>query len=74
MVEGKMLIWDAEDKDSALHEVKMDHRDWEILRDVLEAHKEHLEDLEHDSMLDDYDELFRVGGMLDFIYSSNKED
>jgi hypothetical protein len=73
MKEGKLLLWDANDKESDLHEIKLDQRDWEIIKDVLEAHQEYLEDLQNDGMLDDYDELFRVGGMVEFI-NSVKED
>lgn len=70
---GKLLIWDASDEESDLHEIKLDQRDWEIIQDVLEAHLEYLEDMQNDGMLDDYDELFRVGGMVEFI-NSVKED
>ena len=73
MKEGKLLLWDASDKDSDLHEIKLDQRDWEIIQDVLEAHLESLEDMQIDGALDDYDELFRVGGMVEFI-NSVKED
>lgn len=70
---GKLLLWDASDEESDLHEIKLDQRDWEIIKDVLEAHLEYLEDMQNDGMLDDYDELFRVGGMVEFI-NSVKED
>ena len=73
MKEGKLLLWDASDKGSDLHELKLDSRDWEIIKDVLEAHLENLEDMQNDGALDDYDELFRVGGMVEFI-NSVKED
>lgn len=69
MVEGKLLLWNASDKNSNLHELKLDSRDWEIIKDVLEAHLENLEDMQNDGALDDYDELFRVGGMIEFIDS-----
>ena len=67
MKAGKLLLWDAGDEESDLHEIKLDQRDWEIIQDVLEAHLEYLEDMQNDGMLDDYDELFRVGGMVEFI-------
>ena len=67
MKEGKLLLWDASDKESDLHEIKLDSRDWEIIQDVLEAHLESLEGMRDDGDLDDYDELFRVGGMVEFI-------
>lgn len=73
MKEGKLLLWDASDEGSDLRELKLDSRDWEIIKDVLEAHQEYLEDMRDDGMLDDYDELFRVGGMVEFI-NSVKED
>ena len=73
MKEGKLLLWDASNKDSDLYEIKLDQRDWEIIQDVLEAHLESLESMRDDGDLDDYDELFRVGGMVEFI-NSVKED
>ena len=69
MKEGKLLLWDASNKDSDLHELKLDQRAWEIIQDVLEAHLESLEGMRDDGDLDDYDELFRVGGMVEFINS-----
>ena len=69
MKEGKLLLWNASNKDSDLHELKLDQRDWEIIQDVLEAHLESLEGMRDDGDLDDYDELFRVGGMVEFINS-----
>ena len=73
MKAGKLLLWDASNKDSDLYEIKLDQRDWEIIQDVLEAHLESLESMRDDGDLDDYDELFRVGGMVEFI-NSVKED
>jgi hypothetical protein len=73
MKEGKLLLWDASDKESDLHEIRLDQRDWEIIQDVLEAHLEYLEDMQNDGALDDYDELFRVGGMVEFINSVKEE-
>jgi len=73
MKAGKLLLWDASDEESDLHEITLDQRDWEIIQDVLEAHLEYLEDMQNDGDLDDYDELFRVGGMVEFI-NSVKED
>lgn len=73
MKAGKLLLWNASEKDSDLHEIKLDQRDWEILQDVLEAHLEYLEEMRDDCELDDYDELFRVGGMVEFM-NSVKED
>ena len=59
------------------HEEKMitlDKWDVEILRDVLEAHQEYLQDLENDGMLDDRDELWRVNDMVDFINNTEIEE
>lgn len=74
MRKGKMLIWDTEVSDGDLYEIKLDYRDWEILKDVLEAHQEHLQDLENDGGLDDHDELWRVENMIGLINSIGKED
>lgn len=73
MKAGKLSLWDASKEESDLHEIKLDQRDWEIIQDVLEAHLEYLEDLQNDGMLDDADELLRVGNMVEFI-NSMKED
>lgn len=74
MKKGKILIWDTEVSDGDLYEIKLDYRDWEILKDVLEAHQEHLQNLENDGDLDDHDELWRVENMIGFINSIGKED
>lgn len=74
MKAGKLLLWDASDMESDLHEIKLDQRDWEIIQDVLEAHQEYLQDLENDGMLDDRDELWRVNGMVDFINNTEIEE
>ena len=73
MKAGKLLLWDASDEESGLHEIKLDQRDWEIIQDVLEAHQEYLEDMQNDGMLDDDDELFRVNRIVEFI-NKVKED
>lgn len=73
MKAGKLLLWDASDMESDLHEIKLDQRDWEIIQDVLEAHQEYLEDMQNDGMLDDDDELFRVNNIVEFI-NKVKED
>ncbi len=73
MKAGKLLLWDASDEESDLHEIKLDSRDWEIIQDVLEAHLEYLEDMQNDGMLDNYDELFRVGGIVEFINSVEED-
>lgn len=73
MKAGKLLLWDASDEESDLHEIKLDQRDWEIIQDVLEAHQEYLQDLENDGMLDDSDELERINGMVDFINNVKEE-
>lgn len=73
MKAGKLLLWDAGNEESDLHEIKLDQRDWEIIQDVLEAHQEYLEDMQNDGMLDDDDELFRVNNIIEFI-NKVKED
>ena len=73
MKAGKLLLWDANDMESDLHEIKLDQRDWEIIQDVLEAHQEYLEDIQNDGTLDDDDELFRVNNIVEFI-NKVKED
>ena len=73
MKAGKLLLWDASDMESDLHEIKLDQRDWEIIQDVLEAHQEYLEDIQNDGTLDDDDELFRVNNIVEFI-NKVKED
>lgn len=71
---GKMLMWDNEIDEGKLIQISLDYRDWEVLKDVLEAHQEHLQDLENDGDLDDHDELWRVENMIGFINSIDKED
>lgn len=73
MKAGKLLLWDASDEESDLHEIKLDQRDWEIIQDVLEAHQEYLEDMQNDGMLDDDDELFRVNRIVEFINKVKEE-
>lgn len=73
MKAGKLLLWDASDEESDLHEIKLDQRDWEIVQDVLEAHQEYLEDMQNDGMLDDDDELFRVNRIVEFINKVKEE-
>lgn len=74
MKQGKMLMWDNEIDEGKLIQISLDYRDWEILKDVLEAHQEHLQDLENDGDLDDHDELWRVENMIGFINSIGKEE
>lgn len=74
MKQGKMLMWDNEIDEGKLIQISLDYRDWEILKDVLEAHQEYLQDLENDGMLDDRDELWRVNGMVDFINNTEIEE
>lgn len=74
MKQGKMLMWDNEIDDGKMIQISLDARDWEIIKDVLEAHQEYLQDLENDGMLDDRDELWRVNGMVDFINNTEIEE
>ena len=74
MKQGKMLMWDNEIDDGKMIQISLDARDWEIIKDVLEAHQEYLQDLENDGMLDDRAELWRVNGMVDFINNTEIEE
>lgn len=74
MKQGKMMMWDNEVDNGKLIQISLDYRDWEIIKDVLEAHQEYLQDLENDGMLDDRDELWRVNGMVDFINNTEIEE
>ena len=74
MKQGKMLMWDNEIDDGKMVQIFLDARDWEIIKDVLEAHQEYLQDLENDGMLDDRDELWRVNGIVDFINNTEVEE
>ena len=74
MKQGKMLMWDNEIDEGKLIQISLDYRDWEIIKDVLEAHQEYLQDLENDGMLDDHDELWRVNGIVDFINNTEIEE
>lgn len=74
MKQGKMMMWDNEIDDGKIVQISLDDRDWEIIKDVLEAHQEYLQDLENDGMLDDRDELWRVNGMVDFINNTEIEE
>lgn len=74
MKQGKMMMWDNEIDEGKIIQISLDYRDWEIIKDVLEAHQEYLQDLENDGMLDDRDELWRVNGMVDFINNTEIEE
>ena len=74
MKEGKMLMWDNEIDDGKMVQISLDARDWEIIKDVIEAHQEYLQDLENDGMLDDSDELERINGIVDFINNTEIEE
>ena len=69
-----MLMRDNEIDEGKLIQISLDYRDWEILKDILEAHQEYLQDLDNDGDLDDHDELWRVEGMLDFINTEIEEE
>ena len=72
--QGKMLMWDKDTTDGKLVQIFLDARDWEIIKDVFEAHQEYLQDLEDDDMQDDRDELWRVNGIVDFINNTEIEE
>lgn len=74
MKQGKMMMWDNEIDEGKIIQISLDYRDWEILKDVLEAHQEYLQDLENDGDLDDHDELWRINGMVDFINNTEIEE
>ena len=74
MKQGKMMMWDNEIDEGKIIQISLDYRDWEIIKDVLEAHQEYLQDLENDGMLDDRDELWRVNGMVEFINNTEIEE
>ena len=74
MKQGKMLMWDNEIDEGKIIQISLDYRDWEIIKDVLEAHQEYLQDLGNDGMLDDRDELWRVNGIVDFINNAEIEE
>ena len=74
MKQGKMMMWDNVIDEGKIIQISLDYRDWEIIKDVLGAHQEHLQDLENDGMLDDHDELWRVNGMVDFINNTEIEE
>ena len=74
MKQGKMMMWDNEIDEGKIIQISLDYRDWEIIKDVLEAHQEYLQDFFWNGMLDDHDELWRVNGIVDFINNTEIEE
>lgn len=74
-MEGKLIKFSS--KEEMMWTAKLDDRDMEILKDVLEAHLEYLYDTLKDCVMDDdtrrqyEDEQIRISRMLDLI---DKED
>lgn len=74
-MEGKLIKFSS--KEEIMWTAKLDDRDMEILKDVLEAHLEYLYDTLKDCVVDDdtrrqyEDEQVRISRMLDLI---DKED
>ena len=74
-MEGKLIKFSS--KEEKMWTAKLDDRDMEILKDVLEAHLEYLYDTLKDCVMDDdtrrqyEDEQVRISRMLDLI---DKED
>lgn len=74
-MEGKLIKFSS--KEEKMWTAKLDDRDMEILKDVLEAHLEYLYDTLKDCVMDDdtrsqyENEQVRISRMLDLI---DKED
>lgn len=70
-MEGKLIKFSS--KEEMMWTAKLDDRDMEILKDVLEAHLEYLYDTLEDCVVDDAtryqyeDEQVRISRMLDLI-------
>ena len=70
-MEGKLIKFSS--KEERMWTAKLDDRDMEILKDVLEAHLEYLYDTLKDCVMDDdtrrqyEDEQVRISRMLDLI-------
>lgn len=74
-MEGKLVKFSS--KEEMMWTAKLDNRDMEILKDVLEAHYEYLRDALTDCVMDEntrfqyMDDLVRIERMWDLI---NKEE
>ena len=70
-MEGKLIKFSS--KEEMMWTAKLDDRDMEVLKDVLEAHLEYLYDTLKDCVVDDdtrsqyEDEQVRISRMLDLI-------
>ena len=68
-MEGKLIKFSS--KEEMMWELKLDERKMEILKDVLEAHLEYLEDLHNDGDDEVDEEIRHVRIMVELIH---KED
>ena len=77
-MEGKLIKFSS--KEECMWTAKLDDRDMEILKDVLEAHLEYLYDTLKDCVMDDdtrsqyEDEQVRISRMLDLIDKEVKDE
>lgn len=77
-MEGKLIKFSS--KEERMWTKKLDDRDMEILKDVLEAHLEYLYDTLKDCVMDDdtrsqyEDEQVRIGRMLGLIYMEVEDE
>lgn len=77
-MEGKLIKFSS--KEEMMWTAKLDDRDMEILKDVLEAHLEYLYDTLKDCVMDDdtrsqyEDEQVRTSRMLDLIYMEVEDE
>lgn len=77
-MEGKLIKFSS--KEEMMWTAKLDDRDMEILKDVLEAHLEYLYDTLKDCVMDEdtrfqyKDEQVRISRMLDLIYMEVEDE
>ena len=77
-MEGKLIKFSS--KEEMMWTAKLDDRDMEILKDVLEAHLEYLYDTLTDCVMDDdtrrqyEDEQVRISRMLGLIYMEVEDE
>lgn len=77
-MEGKLIKFSS--KEEMMWTAKLDDRDMEILKDVLEAHLEYLYDTLKDCVMDDdtrrqyEDEQVRISRMLGLIYMEVEDE
>jgi 5-bromo-4-chloroindolyl phosphate hydrolysis protein len=77
-MEGKLIKFSS--KEERMWTAKLDDRDMEILKDVLEAHHENLKDILKDCVVDEdtrfqyMDELVRIERILGLIYMEVEDE